>query len=114
MDSRNLIDIMLGKSDKGRDHLIQQGINMESIRKGDWKYVPPGNVRNRGKIGINNLDEISEPGALFYLPEDPAEQNNVAHLYPSTVKELRDLLTRELGDKSGKDAPAGKPGGTGK
>lgn len=96
VDSQNHIDLMLGKSDKGRDHLIQQGVKMQSIRMGDWKYVPPGEVTNRGGIGKFHHDRIAAPGALFYLPEDPAEQNNVAHLYPSKVKELRELLASEL------------------
>ncbi len=96
VDSQNLLEVMLGKSDQGREHLVQQGIGMKSIRVGDWKYVPPGQIRNRGGIGVNNFDRINEPGALFFLPEDPAEENNVAHRYPAKVAELKSLLAKEL------------------
>lgn len=110
-DSQDLMDLIMGKSDVGRDHLIQQGVNMESIRKGDWKYVPPGEVTNRGRIGKFHRDLIREPGELFYLPEDPAEQNNVAHLYPAKVKELRGILNAELGGNSSAGSQGDQLGG---
>ncbi len=58
VDSQNLLDTLLGKSETGRDYLVQQGVKMESIRKGPWKYVPAGEVTNRGKIGIFFQDKI--------------------------------------------------------
>ena len=84
---------------------------MEAIRKGPWKYVPEGNVRNRGKIGLWVDDVIAKPGALFYLPEDPDEQNDVAALYPAKVKELRELLDKELAGKSSRQAEGDHLGG---
>jgi len=96
-DSQNHLDSILGRSGSGRDYVVQQGINqMKAIRRGDWKYVPPGKVRNRIKWGVSKMDEIEEPGALFFLPEDSAEANNLAHLYPKKVAELRGLLEKEL------------------
>jgi arylsulfatase A-like enzyme len=110
-DSRNLLDALTGKSETGRDHLVQQGVKMEAIRKGPWKYVPEGQIRNRGKIGLWIDDVIAKPGALYYLPEDPAEQNDVAALYPAKVKELRALLDKELAGKSSREAEGDHLGG---
>ncbi|MGY8693122.1 MAG: sulfatase family protein [Verrucomicrobiia bacterium] len=96
-DSQNHMDALLGKSEEGRDYLVQQGIiGMKAIRKGDWKYVPPGEVRNRVKINVNVYDKIHEPGALFYLPEDPNERTDLSSRYPKILAEMRALLETEL------------------
>lgn len=97
VDSENLEGALLGKSERGRDYLIQQGVNMKAIRKGSWKYLPEGEVTNRGRIGKFFRDTIRAPGALFYLPEDREERKDVAHLYPAKVEELRVLLEKEVG-----------------
>ena len=71
-------------------------MKIEAIRHGPWKYVPAGEVTNRGKIGVFFKDTIRKPGALFYLPEDPAEQNNLAKTYPAKLRELKAILESEL------------------
>ncbi len=97
-DSEALMDVLLGKSDQGRPSLVQQGVDIKAIRAGDWKFVPPGRVRNRGGVGIITNDIIPKPGALYFLPEDPSEQNNLARAYPEKVKELSALLSKTLDD----------------
>jgi arylsulfatase A-like enzyme len=94
-DSRNLLDTLTGRSDHGRDHLVEQGVNMFALRHGDWKYLPEGQVSNRGKIGIFNRDTIDAPGALFYLPEDPNEQTDLATQYPAKAKAMLALMKDE-------------------
>jgi arylsulfatase A-like enzyme len=111
VDSRNLVKTLLGQSDSGRDHLIQQGVNMTAIRKGSWKYLPQGQVLNRGRIGEFFSDTIPPSGALFYLPEDPGETNNLATVYPAKARELRDLLESELGGENTRDRPVDELGG---
>ena len=98
-DSQNMIEAFLGRSDTGRDHVVQQGVGGKSIRVGDWKFVPPGRVRDRFRIGTNHFETIPATGALFYLPEDPQERNNLATLYPAKATELSTLLSRELDQK---------------
>ncbi len=95
-DSRNLLSVLLGQSDAGRNSLVQQGVNMKALRAGDWKYVPPGEVTNRRGVGIFERDTIGRPGALYYLPEDPTEAHNLAGSYPAKVEELSALLGRLL------------------
>jgi len=95
-DSRNLIDLLTGTSEHGRDHVVIQGMTIKSIRKGDWKYVPPGEMADRGGVDEWIRTPIGPAGALFYLPEDPAEQNNLVAHYPAKAKELHALLQTEL------------------
>ena len=111
VDSQNLLSALLGESETGRNYLIQQGLKMEAVRKGPWKYIPEGEVTNRGRIGKFYTDTIPAPGALYYLPEDPSEQNNVANLYPAKVRELRAILEREVGDKTARQSSREELGG---
>lgn len=111
VDSRNMMDALLGKTELGRDYLIQQGVKMEAIRKGPWKYVPEGEVINRGRIGKFFTDTIQAPGALYYLPEDPGEARDVAQLYPAKVRELRALLEKEVGGDSARTSDREELGG---
>lgn len=100
LDGQNLIATLLGDSFQGRDALIQQGVNSKAIRKGDWKYIPPGSITNRGKIGKFNRTKVAEPGLLYFLPEDPQERNNLAARYPQIVKSLRKELQKRVGGSS--------------
>jgi arylsulfatase A-like enzyme len=103
-DSLNLIDLLTGKSDKGRDHVVVQGMTIKAIRKGDWKYLPPGEVADRGGFGEWIRTKISDEGALFYLPEDPQELNNLATQYPVKAKELHALFEAQLEGAAAGDA----------
>ena len=41
-DSENTIDVLLGKSNKGREYLVEQGFTDNlAIIQGDWKYIEP-------------------------------------------------------------------------
>lgn len=96
-DSQNVLDALLGKSDTAREHLVQQGVGIKAIREGDWKYLPPGKVSSRrGPKGFIKKT-IKKPGALYYLPEDPGEEMNLADIYPERAERLRGLLKKELG-----------------
>jgi arylsulfatase A-like enzyme len=112
-DSWNMMDTLTGRSSVGRDHLIQQGVNLHAVRQGDWKYLPSGQVTERGGVGRFHREPIAMPGALFFLPEDPSEQNNLAHQYPAKVRQMRALLEQELGRPiSEKRSRAGLGGAT--
>lgn len=106
-DSQDHLDALMGQSQTARDHVIQQGVQMTAIRMGPWKYIPPGRVRDRGKINRMEATRISPPGRLFYLPEDPAEQNDVAREYPAVLAQLRERLEAETGRKISTDSPVG-------
>jgi arylsulfatase A len=103
-DSLELGAVLLGETGLGRDHLIQQGVGMTAIRSGPWKYLPEGIVRERGGVGRFIQTSVQRGGALYYLPEDPEERNNVASKYPGVAERLRKLLV----EQTGADATGGK------
>ena len=91
-DSFNYIDILLGKSKKGREWLVEHSGRL-SIIKGDWKFIEPG---PGVKIQVNTNTETgndSQP-QLYNLKTDLSEKKNVALQNPATVKELTELLQK--------------------
>lgn len=90
-DSENMLDVLLGKSTKGRNVLIEQGLFSIAIVKGDWKYIEPHN--GPAKNELTNIELGNNPlPQLYNLKTDKGEVNNVAIQFPSVVKEMADLL----------------------
>lgn len=91
-DSENMLDVLLGKSTKGRDALVLQGGAL-SVVKDNWKYITP----NKGPAlfgGVNIESGNSESVQLYNLKNDVGEQNNLAEKYPERVKEMAALLEK--------------------
>ncbi|HAX94185.1 MAG TPA: arylsulfatase [Bacteroidales bacterium] len=91
-DSRNNMGVLTGKTDKGREWVVEQpSRNRLSIVKDGWKLIEPG---QGPKIQVNtNTETGNDPMyQLYNLKNDPGERNNAAGNEPSIVKELTDLL----------------------
>ena len=86
-DSKDMSDVLLGKSKQGRDTLLQESYTM-ALRLGDWKYIKPKEkplwVERRKNIESgHSLDP-----QLYNMINDPGEQNNLAEKHPEKVKEM--------------------------
>jgi len=88
-DSANVLDALLGRSEVGRDHIIEHAGQL-AIREGDWKYIPPGRVREG--LGPWTRAQIPEPGGLYNLADDPGETTNLAAEHPDRVRAMRERL----------------------
>lgn len=92
-DSKELLDVLLGESEKGRSSLVEQGMTGLAIIKNGWKYIPPhpGSAIMKDK----NMETGNATVAQLYdLKTDKGEKNNVATKYPEKVKELSQLLQK--------------------
>jgi arylsulfatase A-like enzyme len=84
-----------------------------ALRKGDWKLVLNGYLRDNGEEAESTLaktaskkGESTAPGQagqsevveLFNIAADPFEKNNLAAEQPARVKELRALYDRMAGE----------------
>ena len=91
-DSFNYLDVILGKSKKDREWLVEHSGRL-TIIKGDWKFIEPG---PGVKLQVNtNTETGNDPlPQLYNLKTDLGEKNNVAAKNPVIVKELTDLLKK--------------------
>lgn len=89
-DSQGMVEVFLGKSHSGRDHLVQHARNLAIIKDG-WKYIEPGKGPKVNKNVLIELGMDSEP-QLYNLNMDFGEVSNVAAEYPEVVKEMSALL----------------------
>jgi arylsulfatase A-like enzyme len=93
-DSENVLDALLGKSNKGRSVLVEQGGAL-AIIKDEWKYIPPNDGPVNTGPTLTNIEtgNLNAP-QLYNLKTDIGEKNNLAEKYPNKTKELAALLER--------------------
>ncbi|MBF9252684.1 arylsulfatase [Pontibacter sp. 172403-2] len=85
-DSENLLNTFMGKAQKGRSALVEQGGTL-AIVKGNLKYISPSNGASYNKL--TDIETGNAPGPQLYnLREDIGEENNLASQYPERVKEM--------------------------
>lgn len=93
-DSFNMMDELLGKSNKGRDYIVQHALNGTlSLIQNGWKYIEPGvgpKVLPVTNIELGN----SEKGLLFNLSKDPSEKNDVSKKNTARTKKMAAHLAR--------------------
>lgn len=86
-DSENLLDVFLGKSNKGRDELVLEATTRTAFRKGNWAMIPPYKgpaVIESVNIEIGNSEEYQ----LYNLEKDPSQKENLAKSNPEKLQEL--------------------------
>ncbi|MDH3440390.1 MAG: arylsulfatase [Gammaproteobacteria bacterium] len=91
IDSRDQLDAWLGRSNTGREFLLEESVGTLSLRRNDWKYILPFD----GRSGLEWVaeDKDIEGGfvmtpQLYNLDSDIGEQANLAGQYPDLVEEL--------------------------
>jgi len=86
-DSQELLDVLMGKSEKGREELILEATSRTALRKGDWLMIPPYKgpaVNQMVNIETGNSNEIQ----LYYLKDDISQQVNLATTEPEKLEEM--------------------------
>ena len=99
MDSENHLEAWLGETMQARDRLVQQGLGLLALRKGDWKYIrggeAPGWVDPRHNRYPNPLSTPMPPRnepLLFNLADDPGETTDLVAEHPEKLEEMRAVL----------------------
>ena len=91
IDSRNQLDTWLGRSETGREYLLEESVGTLSLRKGNWKYILPFDGRDGLEWVADDKDiegGFAMAPQLFDLNSDIGEQINVADQHPALVSEL--------------------------
>ncbi len=86
-DGKNLLDVLMGKSQNGRDELILEATSRTALRKGDWILIPPYSEPALNKL-VNIELGNSNDYQLYNLKEDIGEQNNLAKTNKRKLEEL--------------------------
>src|SRR5690606_16728537 len=76
-DSQELLDVLLGKSNNGRDELILEATSRTALRQGNWIMIPPYKgpaVQKSVNIELGNSPEFQ----LYNLKEELGQQTNLA------------------------------------
>lgn len=90
-DSENMLDVLLGKTDNGRDDLVLEANSKTAYRSGDWVMIPPykGNpVNKQVNIELGNSNEYQ----LYNIKDDKEQKNNLADAQPEKLKELQEAF----------------------
>lgn len=95
-DSEELLDVLMGKSDKGREELIIEAGKRTALRKGQWAMIPPyqGPAMNRN---VNIELGVSNEFQLHYLNADIGQQENLSKSEPDKLKEMIEAYQRITG-----------------
>ena len=99
-DSKELLNVFLGKSQKGREELIIEATTRTALRKGHWAMIPPysGPAKNNNvNIELGNSDEY----LLFNLDDDISQQENLAGSKPEKLKEMIETFEKIRGTNTG-------------
>ncbi len=95
LDSKEHHSAWLGREADDRDYVIQHGIGMYAIRKGDWKLILAGDTpqwvdhrHNHYQNPVSTPLPPSDKHSLFNLIDDPGESVNLVDEYPGKVEEL--------------------------
>ena len=86
-DSKEMLDVFMGESDKGRDELILEATSRTAYRKGDWAFIPAYDGRAINTSVNIELGNAKEP-MLFNLADDLSQQKNLATSEPEKLAEM--------------------------
>lgn len=92
VDSKNIMDVLLGDSRKGRNTYIEQNNSgVLSYIKDGWKYIEPAEGPSvNADVGIET--GLNDEPQLYNLNKDVEEQHNKASDQPDKVKEMAQEL----------------------
>ena len=85
LDSKEMLDVFLGKSENGRDELVLEAAGRLCFRKGNWALIPPYNGPEFRETELGNLKDFG----LFDLSADCGQTTNVADQNPEKLEEMK-------------------------
>lgn len=92
-DSRDYLDTWLGKSDKGRDFMLEEAFTF-ALRYDKWKYIHPVENDPPDWFASKKIESgLSRDVQLYDIQADPAESRNVADQNPEAVKKIQEILS---------------------
>src|SRR6056297_1949496 len=99
-DSKELLDVFMGKSQDGREELVLEATSRTALRKGDWIMIPP--YKGPAKNKMVNIELGNAPVfQLYNLETDLGQQKNLAAENPKKLKEMVKTFEKIRGKEFG-------------
>jgi len=98
VDSRDQIDVWLGRSESGREYLVEESVGGLVLRYGNWKYIPGAEKPRKGTNTKGVEVSFLTVPQLYDLDNDIGERINLAAENPELVSELQFQFERIVGD----------------
>ena len=92
-DGKDFWNVLLGKSNIGRDELVLESSGRLAFRYKNFAYIPP----NNGPAVIehvNNETGFSREDQLYDLNVDPSQKNNIAEKQTELLKEIKERFAK--------------------
>jgi len=99
-DSRELLDVFMGKSRKGREKLVLEATSRTALKKGNWVMIPPykGPAVNKNvNIELGNSPKFQ----LYNLESDLGQQKNLSKENPKKLKKMVKTFEKIRGKEFG-------------
>jgi arylsulfatase A-like enzyme len=87
MDSKDLLDVFMGRNEEGREELILEATSRTALRKGEWILIPPYDgpeISKNVNIELGNSDVYQ----LYNLDKDIGQRNNLAETDKERLEEM--------------------------
>jgi arylsulfatase A-like enzyme len=100
-DSNELLDVLLGKSQNGRDELILEATSRTALRQGKWIMIPPYNgpaIQQSVNIELGNSPQFQ----LYNLEQELEQQSNLSEKEPEKLQEMIETFKKLRGGEFGK------------
>jgi arylsulfatase A-like enzyme len=94
IDSMNMLSAFMGRSEQGRDYIIEESVATLSLRMGQWKYISPSTEEAQNRNQWVKSDKDIEGGfsleeQLYNLEDDASEMRNIAKENPEITQKMR-------------------------
>ena len=86
-DGEDLLGVLLGKSNDGREAMVIEATGRTAYRKGNWVMIPPhrgANLWTLQNIEVGNEMKVQ----LYNIKDDPGQKNNIAGKNPDILEQL--------------------------
>jgi arylsulfatase A-like enzyme len=96
-DSQDLLNVFMGKSNKGRTNLVIEANTKTAFRQGDYIMIPPypgDPILEEVNIEMGNAKDFQ----MYNLKKDIGQKNNLAKAQPKKLKEMQKNFESIRGD----------------
>ncbi len=87
-DSQDMLDVLMGKSNKGREELVLEASGRTAFKKGPWVMIPPYPDVQTVQQNVNIETGCNSTYQLYNLEDDIEQKNNLFETHTDKLEEL--------------------------